>query len=548
MRVADLIIRILRQQHVETVFGYPGGSIMPIYDALHGSDLKHVLCRHEQGAAFAAGGYARASGKPGVCLATSGPGVTNLLTGLADALLDSVPVVAITGQAPTKDIGTDAFQEVDALGLSLSVTKHSYLITAPEDVNGILQEAFQVATSDRPGPVLVDIPKDVQLAEADLKPILKIADDKEALDTRLVETARDLLKKAARPVAYIGGGVVLAGAVEPLRSFLSKTGIPSVTTLKGIGTVTPEEPHFLGLLGMHGNPAANKAVQGADLLICIGARFDDRVTGKLEAFAPNARIIQLDIDAAEVNKRREVDVGLLGSLGEILPRLRRKLDISPWQAECRALKRRHAWAYRQEGASIHAPSFLRLLSETMKKETIVCTDVGQHQMWVAQHMIFDQPMNHLSSGGLGAMGFGLPTAVGAQMARPEAPVLNISGDGSFMMNVQELATIRRYGLPIKIIIMDNQRLGMVRQWQELFFDARYSETTLSDNPDFVRLAEVFQIRGQHIESMAEVLPALKDLLNTKEAYLLHVKIEPEQNVWPLVPPGAANDDLMEGTA
>ena len=548
MRVADLIIKILRQQQVETVFGYPGGSIMPIYDALHGSDLRHVLCRHEQGAAFGAGGYARASGKPGVCLATSGPGVTNLLTGLADALLDSVPVVAITGQAPTTDIGTDAFQEVDALGLSLSVTKHSYLITDPSDVNGILQEAFQVATAGRPGPVLVDIPKDIQLADTDFKPVLKIAEDKQALDLGLLEAARALLTRAESPVAYVGGGVTLAGAVEQLRSFLNKTRMPSVTTLKGIGTVSPDDPRFLGLLGMHGNPAANRAVQRADLLICIGARFDDRVTGRLGAFAPNAKIIHLDVDAAEVNKRRKADVGLLGSLGDILPCLERTLYISAWRAECRALKERHAWTYTQEGESIHAPSFLRLLSETMDKETIVCTDVGQHQMWVAQHMIFDRPTNHLSSGGLGAMGFGLPTAVGAQMARPQASVINISGDGSLMMNVQELATIRRYSLPIKIIVMDNQRLGMVRQWQELFFDGRYSETDLSDNPDFVQLAQVFNIRGRHIDSMLDVLPALEDLLSAREAYLLHVTIEPEKNVWPLVPPGAANDELMEETA
>ncbi len=548
MRVADLIIRILRQQQVETVFGYPGGSIMPIYDALHGSALKHVLCRHEQGAAFAAGGYARASGKPGVCLATSGPGVTNLLTGLADALLDSVPVVAITGQAPTSDIGTDAFQEVDTLGLSLSVSKHSYLITDPAEVNGILQEAFQLATRNRPGPVLVDIPKDIQLADTRVKPTLQLADDKEELDLGLVEAARILLTQSVRPVAYIGGGVVLAGAVKQLRSFLKKTRTPSVTTLKGIGTVSPDDPYFLGLLGMHGNPAANRAVQGADLLICIGARFDDRVTGKLDAFAPNAKIIHLDVDAAEVSKRRKADVGLLGRLGEILPLLEQELDIAPWRAECQALKRRHAWTYRHKGESIHAPSFLKLLSESMHKDAVVCTDVGQHQMWVAQHMVFDRPTNHLSSGGLGAMGFGLPTAVGAQMARPRASVINVSGDGSFMMNVQELATIRRYRLPIKIIVMDNQRLGMVRQWQELFFDRRYSETNLSDNPDFVQLAKVFQIRGLYIDRMPDVLPALKEMLNAEEAYLLHVRIEPEENVWPLVPPGAANDDLMEETA
>jgi len=544
MKGSELVIKALQEQGVDTVFGYPGGAIMPIYDALYGSDVKHILCRHEQGAAFAAVGYARAGGTVGVCMATSGPGATNLITGLADAFIDSVPVVAITGQVTTDAIGTDAFQEVDVLGLSLSVTKHSFLLTDASMINEVIHEAFQIARSGRPGPVIIDIPKDIQMAETQPVPTLVVPEPNGSPNQDSLEKARQLLCRSHRPVLYVGGGVALAGAVDALRWFLDQTRMPGVTTLKGIGAIPADNPGFLGMLGMHGARAANKAVQCCDLLVCVGARFDDRVTGKLDRFAPHAKVVHLDIDASEVNKRRCADVGLLGDLKTMLPLLAQPLRIPEWLAECRAWKAEYRWNYTHPGDGIYAPRMLHQLSGAMPDDTVICSDVGQHQMWVAQHMAFNRPENHLSSSGLGAMGFGLPAAVGAQLARPSACVINVSGDGSFMMNVQELATVKRYRLPVKIVLLDNQRLGMVRQWQELFFKERYSETDLSDNPDFVHLVQAFNIRGRRISRKHEVMPALKEMLADKEAYLLHVELDPLENVWPLVPPGASNDEMM----
>jgi len=545
MKGSELVVKALQQHGVDTVFGYPGGAIMPIYDALYGSGLQHILCRHEQGAAFAAIGYARAAGRIGVCMATSGPGATNLITGLADAFLDSVPVVAITGQVATGAMGTDAFQEVDVLGLSLPVTKHSFLLDDPSRITDVIHEAFRIAGSGRPGPVLIDIPKDIQTAESLFAPTLLSPEPEQAPDQCAVEKARQLLRHARRPVLYVGGGVGLARAVEPLREFLDQTQMPGVTTLKGIGTIPSDHPLFLGMIGMHGTRAANQAVQRCDLLMCVGARFDDRVTGRLDRFAPDAKVIHLDVDPSEVNKRRCADVALLGDLNRMLPLLARPLCISSWQAACRRLKEKYSWNYDRPGDGIYAPLLLHQLSNRVPDKTVVCCDVGQHQMWVAQHMTFDRPENHLSSSGLGAMGFGLAAAIGAKLARPEACVINVTGDGSFMMNVQELATVKRYRLPIKIVLIDNQRLGMVRQWQELFFKERYSETDLSDNPDFVRLAESFDIRGRRISQKHEVVPALKEMLAAETAYLLHVDLDPMQNVWPLVPPGASNDEMLE---
>jgi acetolactate synthase I/II/III large subunit len=545
MKGSELVINALKQHGIDTVFGYPGGTIMPIYDALYGSGLKHILSRHEQGAVFSAIGYARSAGKVGVCMATSGPGATNLITGLADALIDSVPLVAITGQVPTGAMGTDAFQEVDVLGLSLPVTKHSFLIDDPSRISARVHEAFQIATSGRPGPVLIDIPKDIQMSESPFVPVVLAPEPDRLPDKEGIGNARQLLCTAKRPVLYVGGGVGLAGAVEPFRRFLEKMQIPSVTTLKGIGAIPADYPYFLGMVGMHGNPAANKAVQRSDLLMCIGARFDDRVTGNLEGFAPDAKVIHLDIDPSEVGKRRYADVGLLGDLKMMLPLLAQPLDISAWQADSAALKTEHRVNYEHPGTRIYAPLLLQRLSDAIPDDTVICSDVGQHQMWVAQHMAFNRPENHLSSSGLGAMGFGLPAAIGAKLARPDACVINVCGDGSFMMNVQELATIKRYHLPVKILLLDNQRLGMVRQWQELFYEKRYSETDLSDNPDFVHLAESFNIRGRRISKDNEVAPALKEMLNAGEAYLLHVDLDPVENVWPLVPPGASNDEMME---
>ena len=552
MNGANVLVKHLSQRGVRHAFGYPGGTIMPVYDALLDSDIEHLLCRHEQGAAFAAIGYARSSGKPGVCIATSGPGATNLITALSDALLDSIPLVAITGQVPTAAMGTDAFQEIDILGMSLSCTKHSFLITNPDEICETLNKAFEIACSGRPGPVLVDIPKDVQLAEAHLQPVLSAVSDSEmASPAPVLSSALEMIKNCQRPVAYVGGGVGMAGAVDELRDFLNATGIPSVCTLKGIGAVHPKSDGYLGMLGMHGTQAANLAVQNCDLLLAIGARFDDRVTGRLDSFAPDAKVIHLDIDESEFGKRRQPDISLSGCLKQNLKGLTFPGQHTHWQEQYQEQYRKQCQKrnsestnYNKPGDDIYAPLLLNQLSEKLPDNSVVSCDVGQHQMWVAQHMTFDHPMNHLSSGGLGTMGFGLPAAIGAAIARPEDTVVLVSGDGSFMMNVQELASIKRKNLPVKIVLLDNQRLGMVKQWQQLFFEERYSETDLSDNPDFVTLASAFDIPGRMITKRQEVLPALDEMLQAEGAWILHVCIDERENVWPLVPPGAGNHEMM----
>jgi acetolactate synthase I/II/III large subunit len=549
MNGAQYIVQALKQQGVTQIFGYPGGAIMPLYDALYDGGVEHLLCRHEQAAALAAVGYARASGQVGVCMATSGPGATNLITGLADAMLDSIPVVAITGQVPMAAIGTDAFQEVDVLGMSLSCTKHSYLVENVEDLGDIIAEAFEVARSGRPGPVLIDVPKNIQVSLVEPKPSSPFVAEPNPLDQEALAQARALLAAAEKPVLYVGGGVGMAGAEAELRAFARACRLPTVTTLKGIGTLDPDDELFLGMLGMHGTKAANLAVQQSDLLIVVGARFDDRVTGKLDAFAVHAKVIHLDKDAAEFGKVRHAHVGMDAELKEVLPLLGRdELDIDDWRDQCRRLKAAHGWRYDHPGEAIYAPLMLKQLSEALDDDAMVSCDVGQHQMWVAQHMRFTSPRNHLSSAGLGTMGFGLPAAIGAKLARPEHTSVLVSGDGSFMMNVQELGTLKRAQLPVKMVLLDNQRLGMVRQWQELFFDGRYSETILTDNPDFVAMAAAFNIPGETITRKEEVEPAIQRMLAAESAYLLHVRISEEENVWPLVPPGVANDQMMEKQA
>ncbi|KID00951.1 acetolactate synthase catalytic subunit [Hafnia alvei] len=545
MNGAQWVVQALRAQGVDKVFGYPGGAIMPVYDALYDGGVEHLLCRHEQGAVIAAIGYARATGKPGVCIATSGPGATNLITGLADAMLDSVPVVAITGQVGSALIGTDAFQEIDVLGLSLACTKHSFLVDSLDALPGIMAEAFAVAMGGRPGPVLIDIPKDIQLAEGELAAHLSaVAEVMPTCETGLMQ-ARELLAQAKKPMLYAGGGVGMAQAVPALREFVNATGIPTVVTLKGLGAPDANHPCYLGMLGMHGTKAANLAVQQCDLLIAVGARFDDRVTGKLNAFAPHAKVIHMDIDPAEMSKLRQAHVELCGDLNIMLPALSQPLSIGEWQYDVISLKAEHPWRYDHPGQAIYAPLFLKQLSDRKPASAVVTTDVGQHQMWTAQHMQFTRPENFITSSGLGTMGFGVPAAVGAQMARPDDMVICVSGDGSFMMNVQELGTIKRKKLPVKIVLLDNQRLGMVRQWQQLFFDGRYSETNLSDNPDFLMLASAFGIAGQRITRKDQVDAALDALLNSEGPYLLHVSIDELENVWPLVPPGAGNESMME---
>ncbi|SFD33805.1 acetolactate synthase 2 catalytic subunit [Pragia fontium] len=546
MNGAQWVVHTLREQGVDTVFGYPGGAIMPVYDALYDGGVEHLLCRNEQGAAIAALGYARATGKVGVCIATSGPGATNLITGLADALLDSVPVVAITGQVASPLIGTDAFQEIDVLGLSLACTKHSYLVESLEELPSIIAQAFATACSGRPGPVLVDIPKDIQLAAGEhLKPGLLPVEEMAQVANEDLQAAREMIAESHKPMLYVGGGVGMANAVEALRTFTKVTGMPCVSTLKGLGAAEVDDSCYLGLLGMHGSKAGNLAVQDCDLLVAIGVRFDDRVTGKLNTFAPHAKVIHMDIDPAELGKLRTPHVALQGDLNKILPALQQPMDINNWRNTVIAMKTDYAARYDHPGQPIFAPLLLKQLSERKPENTVITTDVGQHQMWSAQHMTFGRPENFITSSGLGTMGFGIPAAVGAQMARPDDMVICVSGDGSFMMNVQELGTIKRKKLPVKIVLIDNQRLGMVRQWQQLFFDSRYSETNLSDNPDFLMLAQAFGIPGQSISRKDQVDDALNTLLTSEGPYLLHVSIDELENVWPLVPPGAGNETMLE---
>ncbi|NOH64782.1 acetolactate synthase 2 catalytic subunit [Vibrio sp. RE88] len=548
MTGAELVVAALKQQGIKTVFGYPGGAIMPIYDALYDGGVEHILCRHEQGAAMAAIGMARATQDVAVCMATSGPGATNLVTGLADAFMDSIPMVAITGQVASSHIGTDAFQEMDVIGMSLSCTKHSYLVTEIDDLAPTLAEAFEVAKAGRPGPVIVDIAKDVQLAQAPVDvlppftpPALPVP------QAEAVSAAQEILSQSTRPVFYVGGGVQLGKATDAVREFLRLNPMPSVSTLKGLGTIERHDPHYLGMLGMHGTKAANLVVQECDLLIAVGARFDDRVTGKLETFAPHARVIHIDIDAAEINKLRHAHAPLRGDINSLLPQLELTQDITPWVKHSESLRSGFKWRYDHPGDLIFAPGMLKQLSDMMPDSSMVSTDVGQHQMWAAQHIQPRDPQNFITSAGLGTMGFGLPAAMGAAVARPDDQSILITGDGSFMMNVQELGTLKRRQIPVKIVLLNNQRLGMVRQWQSLFFDGRHSETILDDNPDFITLAKAFDIPGKTITRKEEVEPAIQEMLDSETSYLLHVLIDEEENVWPLVPPGASNNDMLENT-
>ncbi|QUM83073.1 MULTISPECIES: acetolactate synthase 2 catalytic subunit [unclassified Moritella] len=547
MKATEFIVNALRKQGVNQVFGYPGGAIMPLYDALYDGGVAHLLARHEQGAIMAALGYARAGARVGVCIATSGPGATNLVTGLAEAMADSIPVVAFTGQVPSALIGVDTFQEVDILGMTLSCTKHSFLVEDQNDLDRIIAEAFTIATTGRPGPVLIDIPKDIQLAEMACETVseLPVLPPLDGLVDEEVTAARALLHAAKKPVLYVGGGVGMANAVPELRELAAALDIPMVSTLKGIGSADPEHPYYLGMLGMHGLKAANLAVQESDLLIAVGARFDDRVTGKLDEFAPNAKVIHLDIDACEHNKLRVANVAITTDLKLILPALKMTLDIAPWRLHTLEMKVDTAFRYDHPGIAIYAPLLLKQLSASLPEDHLVACDVGQHQMWTAQHMTFTQPENLLSSAGFGTMGFGLPAAVGAALARPDAMPVVVTGDGSIMMNIQELATINRAKLPVKIVLIDNQRLGMVRQWQTLFFDGRLSQTILDDNPDFVALAAACGIPGETVVVKEQVQPAMERMLASDGAYFLHVQISEQENVWPLVPPGVNNGDMLE---
>ncbi|MCH8499764.1 MAG: acetolactate synthase 2 catalytic subunit [Marinobacter sp.] len=553
MNAAQHILHALRQHQVDTVFGYPGGCIMPLYDALamEDSGVRHILCRHEQACALAADGYARASGKPGVCIATSGPGATNLVTGVANAHRDSIPMIVITGQVPSALIGTDAFQETDMLGMTLGIVKHSMLVTDANEMPAVMAEAFHLATTGRPGPVWIDIPKDVLLTEVDVPRTF----DAPALMSPQQDIAElmSMLREAERPLLYSGGGIRLANAETAFRALCEAAAMPGVVTLQGIGNPGLNNPDNLGMLGMHGSRAANRAVENCDLLLVIGARLDDRATGKIATFAPKARIIHIDADHAELGKLRPTDLTMTADLHCLLPAItqalrEQPLAIEPWRQQCRNWHTTQGFQAAMNQAAeapITGPAFIRQLAQLAPAGTTVACDVGQHQMWVAQYYEFDHPRRHLTSGGLGTMGFGLPAAIGAQFARPDQPVINITGDGSFMMNVQELATIKRYSLPLKIIIMDNQCLGMVRQQQELFYDNRESEIELNDNPDFLTLARAFDIPALSITSANQMRRGIETILAYDGPMLLHVAIPRLDNVWPIVKPGGSNSDMIE---
>lgn len=551
---AQVLIRTLESAGVRQVFGYPGGAIMPVYDALVDSRLQHILCRHEQGCALAADGYARVSGEVGVCMATSGPGATNLLTGIANAYMDSVPLLAITGQVSTAVMGTDAFQEVDIFGMSMPVVKHSFIVRDVNDLQDTVLQALEIAASGRPGPVLLDLPKDVATAECQFRSavVSMHSAPSEQYGLSDLQRAATALSQAKRPLAYIGGGTVISRSHDAVRAFVNHHQLPVVSTLRALGMIPTDYPGFLGMIGMHGSKPANHAAQECDLLLCIGARFDDRVTGKLDSFAPKARVIHIDIDPAEISKLREADVSLPG---EIAPALRflteqSPLEIDHWRNHCEALLEASQFDYGYPGEDIFAPGLLRQISQRFAERSggkaIISCDVGQHQMWVAQHCLLTAPEHHLSSAGLGTMGYGLPAGIGAQFASPDAPVLVVSGDGSIMMNIQELCTLKRYGLPVKIVLLDNSCLGLVRQWQQLFFEERFSEVDLSDNPDFAQVARSFGIEAKSIERAAEIEEGIAFLESTKGPCLLHVKIDPRANVWPLVPPGQSNEAMIEG--
>lgn len=544
---SQVLIEMLKRNGVKQIFGYPGGTIMPVYDALVGAGLQHYLCRHEQGAALAADAYGRVTRRAGVCMATSGPGATNLVTGIANAFMDSVPLVVITGQVPSPLQGTDAFQEVDIFGITLPIVKHSYIVREISDIPRIVNEAFQLAEGGRPGPVLIDLPKDISAGMSEVsysaplpQPLLPQP------EPLAVQAAIEMLSQARRPLIIAGGGIAISDSVDVFRSFVERTGIPVTSTLKGLGVMPSGDPDFVGMLGMHGNGAANHAVQNCDVLMVVGARFDDRATGHLAGFAQSARIIHLDIDAAEISKLRKADVAIVSELAPALEaiQLHDKVRAS-WLGQCAGWKKEFAWRYDAPGKGIYAPRLLRDLSSAKPEGMTITCDVGQHQMWVAQHCSFDNPLDHLSSGGLGTMGYGLPAAIGAKIAKPENTVVCVSGDGSIMMNVQELATLNRYKIDVKILLLDNSALGLVRQWQQIFFDGNYSEVHLDDNPDFAGVARAFGIQARTISEPDEVCTALDWLLNTEGAAMLHVSIDSMENVWPLVPPGKANHMMMK---
>jgi len=561
LKGAEIVLRCVRAEGVDLVFGYPGGAIMPLYDALDGSGVRHVLTRHEQGAVFAAEGYARVTGKVGVAMATSGPGATNLVTGIADAKMDSVPLVCITGQVRTAMIGTDAFQETDVFGVTLSLTKWSRLVRTIDEIPDAIAEGFYWARSGRPGPVVIDIPTDILKAKkefsgpAKFKPHARPADAK--TDGAFSGTIVALLQRSTRPVALVGAGAKLSEAIPELRRLLDDLNVPTFATVHGLGAVPPQSPYYLGMVGMHGTRAANTALHETDLLMVFGARLDDRVTGDPTRFAPNAKIVHFEIDPAQLDRVRACELPVIGNLADTIPTFHeevRKASLPDWSGWCAVACGAERAELDPRGLAQPTIRFLDELFSRLPQDNVIIADVGQHQMWAAQRYRSSSPRGFITSGGLGAMGFALPAAVGVQLAKPDTCVLCVSGDGGFQMNIQELATVHRLGLPIKMVIVDNKYLGMVRQWQQLFYERNYAETDLSDNPDFVEIAKAYKIHGWRLNEAAmvefpvaaETGDLIDNFLRSPGPELLVFDCAPEANVYPMVPAGAALSEMVFG--
>ena len=562
MSGAQTVLECLTREKVEIIFGYPGGVTLPFYDAMYDSPIKHVLVRHEQNAAFAAQGYSRATGKVGVCCATSGPGATNLVTGLVDAMMDSIPIVAITGQVTSKLIGSDAFQEADTFGITRSGTKHNFLVKNVADLPRAIHEAFHIASTGRPGPVLVDITKDAFQAQGHYTPVTSIHLPGYRVYTEghagQIRRAAQAMWEAKRPMIYAGGGIIHSGAHAELQELVELLGAPTVCTLMGLGGLPSNHPNFISLPGMHGSYAANMGMTEADLLIALGVRFDDRVTGRLAAFAPHAKVIHVDIDPAEVGKIRNPEVPIVGDVKKVLVKILEELKATiaekavndasraGWRRQIDEWKREHPLEPSMSPDAIKPQHLMAEIDRLSGGQAIVSSDVGQHQMWAAQLIKFHHPRLWLNSGGLGSMGFGLPAAIGAQFARPDKLVFAICGDGGFQMSIPELATIANHSLPVKIIVMNNGYLGMIRQWQELFYNNRLSQAKLDTFPNPEKLAGAYGFKGRTVESPRELRSALEDAVKEPGPYLLNVKVTPFENVFPMVPAGGAINEMVLG--